>query len=108
MSSFKDLLQQDIDNVFLNDDEFAEKHKINGKLANIIIDDDELMEISSAKNESFQELYKNKKLIKLSESVLGGVPAIGSVIVLDAKRYTVASAMRESGMLTLILEAGRT
>ena len=41
---FKELLRQDVKNVFLNPAEFGEEHTVNGKRMQIIIDDNELTE----------------------------------------------------------------
>lgn len=92
--------------MFLNSNEFAEKHTINGVEADVIFDDEELKELAGNKQQ--EGLYINKKLIKVSETVFGGTPAIGSVIKLDKKQYRVYHASNEEGLLTLILEAYRT
>ena len=103
--NFKELLQQDLRQVFLNSDEFAEKHLINGIEADIVFDDDELSRLAADKQE--EGLYKNKKLIKLSEDVLGGKPKIGTPIDLDGRIYRVYNSFSEDGLLSIILEANR-
>lgn len=109
MLNFKDLLQQDLNNVFLNANEFAEKHTINGIEADIIFDDEELKELAADKQQ--EGLYVNKKLIKISEAkleeIFSGIPAIGSPIKLDRKTYRVFHSSCEDGLATLILEANR-
>lgn len=109
MISFKDLLQQDLNNVFLNSNEFAEKHTINGIEADVIFDDEELKELAANKQQ--EGLYINKKLIKVAEAklgeIFGGIPAIGSPFKLDKKVYRVFHSSCEDGLATLILEANK-
>ena len=40
MTSFREMLQDDVDSVFLNEEEFAEIHEINGKKIKCVIDKD--------------------------------------------------------------------
>ncbi len=42
--SFKEILQQDIKQTFLNPDEFGEEHTVNGKPMVIVTDDLEIIE----------------------------------------------------------------
>jgi len=44
VSAFKEQVANDIYNVFLNLDEFAEEHLIEGKTIPVVIDDDDLTE----------------------------------------------------------------
>lgn len=44
MSDFKDMVQADIKEIFLNFDEFGEIHTINGEEVLIIVDENELTE----------------------------------------------------------------
>ena len=41
--SFKDQIRQDLDAVFLNVDEFAELHRIEGKEIPVVVDNDQLV-----------------------------------------------------------------
>lgn len=42
--SFKDILKNDLENTFFLAEEFAERHTINGKEMDVLLDDYELME----------------------------------------------------------------
>lgn len=44
MSAFRDIIAEDRENVFLNPDEFAEEHLIEGSRINVSWQDDEAME----------------------------------------------------------------
>jgi len=48
--TFKQLLKADVHNIFLNPEEFGERHRVNGKIMVIVLDD---MEIRSADPQSF-------------------------------------------------------
>lgn len=50
MNKFKDFLQQDL-GTFFNLDEFAEPHNIDGRILNIIVDNDRLMHRSKVEYE---------------------------------------------------------
>ena len=43
--SFKDQIRQDLDAVFLNVDEFAELHRIEGKEIPVVVDNDQLVKL---------------------------------------------------------------
>ena len=62
---FKDLLVQDAKNVFLNREEFADTHSINGKPMPVLVDDNEILERDKSKlmNVTITGIYKERKLI---------------------------------------------
>lgn len=50
MSGFKDMVQSDIYNVFLNLEEFAEYWTIEGKCARVVVDTDRLQELQNGQD----------------------------------------------------------
>lgn len=105
--TFKELLEQDVKNVFLNPAEFGELHTVNGKEMVIIIDNNEQIEREKRTNQHTDGIYKNQKLIYVSASDFGPLPKQGVRLVLDKKNYTVMDAISESGIYSITVEAGR-
>ncbi len=102
MSAFKDQLKADIDNTFLNTNEFADLHIINEiEMAATI--DEELEEYENLKDYDYDGLYKVKMIVFVNYNSFGKIPAIKSSIMVDGKKYFVLGASESFGMLNLIL-----
>lgn len=50
MSAFKDMVARDLDAVFLNVDEFAELHMVEGKEIPVVMDDDRLTTLKKGRS----------------------------------------------------------
>ena len=95
--SFKDQLNQDIQTVFINTDEFAEMHSINGTKIGCIVD-------SVDKNESMQYMQGYTvidKSICLQASLLNVIPKTNDVILFDDNFVMVYKVSKLEGMLYL-------
>lgn len=107
--TFKELLAQDIHNVFLNLDEFAEEHQVNGRPMPVQLDENELLERDKSRMGGHQDgLYKTRRLIFVAASDFGARPAIGSLLNLDGHQYKVTDCKDEAGMYSIELEAARS
>ena len=107
--SFRDCIAADIQNVFLNQEEFAEVHTVDGKSMRVILDDDSLLERDAARGGVHTDgLYKNRRLLYLSKTDYGGRPVPGKALNLDGRVWYVVQADEDAGMLTIELEANRT
>ncbi len=104
---FKEILQSDVQNVFMNADEFCDMHMVNGKEMAVQIDSNEQIEREKRLNQHMDGIYKNQKLIYVAASDFGKLPVQGSAIMLDGKRYTVADAISEDGIYSITIEANR-
>ena len=102
MSAFKDQLKADMHNAFLNTEEFADIHTIDGKEMPATIDE-ELEEYENLKNYDFDGLYKIKMVVFVSYEFLGKIPVVKSSITVDNKKLFVVSASESYGMLNLVL-----
>ena len=70
--SFRDCIAADIHQVFLNEDEFAEVHRVDGKPMRVILDDDGLQQRDAARGGvSTDGLYKSRRLLYLSKPTTG-------------------------------------
>lgn len=101
--------------IFLNLDEFAERHTINGKTVDALIDnnalDEKLASARGARSISSSAhtdgLFRAEMLVYVRTADLGGLPRTGSMIRLDGREYRVTEAVEEMGVCSLCLEAIR-
>ena len=105
---FKDIICSDIKNVFLNADEFAYTHTINGKDINAVIDDDIF---EGEANVSFHGQAQEKAAGLYSGGIAAyvsaddmGKPKPGSFMIIDDKRYIVKSVSEQDGMYKINIE----
>lgn len=108
--NFKDVLKEDVYNVFINLDEFGEEHIINGKMAIVVIDDDlsdDTVNINLAgeATRGNSGLYNNQKILYISTEDLPGKPKVNSYMEIDGKRHIVTASSIQSGLYKITLEA---
>lgn len=110
--TFKEQIAKDNRIVFMNQDEFAETHLINGKEIPCTVDNNEL--IDREKRYQYKKslyadgIYLKQLLIYVKAEDFGPLPAIGRVVTFDNKSYIVADAINEDGIYSLCLEANKT
>ncbi len=102
--AFKDIINEDINRVFFNDEEFAETHKWNSQDIVAVIADDELM---SKFGSEFEFLEKGSHLIKSPSSFFTKKPRVGSAINFDGNLYTIDEVHDEAGVYSIYLNATR-
>lgn len=108
MSAFKDLLRADIDNVFMNTDEFAAEHTVNGKKMPVSVDNNELIDRAKKAKSNMDGLYVKSTLIYVKAKDFGPLPKVGAALTLDGNTYRVTDAMNEDGLFSIHLEANRS
>ncbi len=108
MSAFKEMIQNDLKNVFLNPDEFGETHMVDGKEMTIIIDEIELVRREARIKTMAEGLHKKQLLIYVSAEDFGKEPLIGRMLDLDGSYYEVKNVANEAGMYSISLEANRS
>lgn len=107
--TFKDIIKNDIDTTFLNEDEFAEKHVVDGKEMTIIIDNNEMLEREKRYKEQIEKgTYVKQILFYVKAGEFGRLPRIGRLLNLDGKNYIVTDAIREGAMYSISLEANKS
>lgn len=110
--TFKEQIARDNHKVFMNLDEFAETHMVNGKEMAVQIDNNEL--IDREKRYQYKRslygdgVYLKELLIYVRAEDFGKLPAVGRVLTLDGKTYTVSDAIDEDGIFSLCLEANKS
>lgn len=108
MSGFKDMVASDIESVFLNQDEFAEDHNLNGTVCKCILQDVSVMEdlsIDKQMSQSYPGLYGSRLLINCKTTDLPEVPVTDQRFRVDGELYVVESCDNDMGMLTIQLVA---
>lgn len=84
--SFKDCVAADIHGVFLNNQEFASTHTIDGKEMDAVVDDNALLERDAARGGVHSDgIYKVRRLLYVSRDDYGGRPPSGKRLVLDGR-----------------------
>ncbi|MDR0924290.1 MAG: hypothetical protein LBN31_08065 [Hungatella sp.] len=105
MKNFKDLLIEDVNKVFMNDDEFAEKHMIGDREMTIIVDEAEIFERSKKQIEQgrIDGIYTRQIMFYVAKKVFGKMPGIGSILKVDGMNFRVTDAVDEGGMYSITL-----
>lgn len=110
--TFKEQIALDNQNIFMNLDEFAEMHNVNGKKIPVQVDTNEL--IDREKRYQFRHslyadgVFLKEMLIYVKASDFGKLPAVGRMIMFDGKSYTVSDAIDEDGIYSISMEANKT
>lgn len=106
--SFKDQIKADLA-VFLNDQEFADGHTIDGQKMTVLVDENELLERDKSKLGVHTDgLYKSRRLIYVSKDEFGPRPAKGKQLNFDGRIYRVEDCTEEDGMLAIELGVNRS
>jgi len=103
--SFKDQAYADIDNVFLNTDEFAYDVTINGIELKCVPDDDVLSERT---DERAVGTYRGEHLLFVKAADLPGKPSVESRIVFQGEPYFLLGCREDMGMYELRIGSNRT
>ena len=92
MSAFKDFVAADVQNVFINLDEFAEEHEIGHEVVPCILD-----KIITQAHDNQLTIYVEVGLIE--------TPVEGAPLNVDGSLHLVKSVSNEGGVLVIVTEA---
>lgn len=106
--TFKQLLMRDVHQVFLNPEEYGERHRVNGKVMTIVLDDMENVNREKKMKSSMDGLHARQILFYVSSDDFGALPAEGDLLDLDRQRFTVVEATDECGIYAITIEASRS
>ena len=104
---FKDIVKADVHNVFLDLEEFADTHTVNGAEMPVLIDNNEQIEREKRNNQNMDGIFTNQRLIYVAASDFGPQPKQGSILTLDKRTFRVVDAIDEDGVYSITLEANR-
>lgn len=103
--SFKEQIQKDLDAVFLNLDEFAELHHIEGVQIPVVIDDDRLQNL---KQGQILGLVEADMLLMGKKSDFPANLAPGRLLNVDGREMIVANSGCDMGLVEVALNQNRT
>ena len=103
--NFKEQLDKDL-NVFINIDEFAEQHELDGKLLPVVVDGDDFKEFSGIleMENAMRGIFQTTLTVYVKSSDFEK-PDVGSRLTLDDKSYFVTSVSESAGVLKIVLSA---
>ena len=106
MSAFKEMVTEDMDDVFLNPEEFAEEHDLNGTLCNCIVESPTTEErFKKGKDYDGQDaMHGLTAIIHVKKSDIEEMPSEGQSFSLDGSYSLVDSCTEHMGMLTIKLK----
>lgn len=108
--NLREIIQDDLEDVFFDMEEFAERHTVNGKEMRIIFDENELLERKKEgrAGSHFDGAYLATAMLYVKAEEYGPRPKVGSVLVIDEKKvYRIAAAIDEGGVYSIALEANK-
>lgn len=116
MSSFKDIIESDCSDVFLNTQEFSDVHTINGIEFKCQVDDYE--QISREKRYQYNRslhgdgIFLREVMIYVLSSEFykhfNGLPRVGAKLILDGDMYLVSDTQDEYGIISISLGSNET
>nr|DAY60721.1 MAG TPA: Gifsy-2 prophage ATP-binding sugar transporter-like barrel, 4 helix bundle.7A [Caudoviricetes sp.] len=98
--NLKAIIEQDLQNVFFNTNEFAEVHFLDDKEIPIIIDEDE---IQKRRIQAAEGTYVGEKLVLVEAKYFKRKPVEGRSLKLDHKEYFIASCKEVDGIFEITL-----
>lgn len=104
--TFKDFVKQDVENIFVNQNEFAEIHNVGGVDMPVVIDNDLLQE-KKLKNGG-EGLSRCEVLFHAPASNFKSKPSVNKVMRFDNKIYNVFEVTENDGLYTITLERNRS
>lgn len=101
---FKEQINSDLD-IFFNINEFSESHTINGKIVNLIIDNETLKQRN---RKEYDGILQADLLYYVKATDILKRPISGQVQNIDGLMYTVFDVKYDFGVYEVILQAGRS
>ena len=103
--SFKEQLLRDLDAVFLNTDEFAELHRVEGKEIPVVVDSDQLNKL---KRGQILGLIEADMLLMGKETDFPRNLEPGRLLNVDGRELIVVNSGKDMGLAEVALRQNRT
>lgn len=102
--TFKETLTTDLD-TFINMDEFAEEHELNGEMVNCVVQSPTDREIFLQNRDyaGFDGIYGKQTIVHVKKSDLPELPPEQQVFYLDGEIYKVSRVIDDMGMVSIVL-----
>ena len=105
--SFKDQIKQDLSDIFLNLDEFADLHRIEGKEVPVVIDSDIMAKLSKIGDNRIHGMDEADMVIMGKASDLRENLDPGSLLNLDGREVIVVTTTSEMGLVQIAVRQNR-
>lgn len=105
--SFKDQIKQDLSDIFLNLDEFADLHRIEGKEVPVVIDSDIMAKLSKIGDNSIHGMDEADMIIMGKASDLPENLDPGRLLNLDGREVIVVTTTSEMGLVQIAVRQNR-
>lgn len=105
--SFKDQIKQDLSDVFLNLDEFADLHQIEGKEVPVVIDSDIMAKLSKIGDNRIHGMDEADMVIMGKASDLPENLDPGRLLNLDGREVIVVTTTSEMGLVQIAVRQNR-
>lgn len=105
--TFKEQLKRDAHAVFLNTNEFADVHRINGRMMAALIDSSEAAKREKRYVERIDGMYAQTSVLYVAADDYGPLPSQGSRLELDGRPYLIEHAAEEDALYVLTISANR-
>lgn len=105
--SFKDQIKQDLSDVFLNLDEFADLHRIEGKEVPVVIDSDMLEKLSKIGDNRIHGMDEADMVIMGKASDLPENLDPGRLLNLDGREVIIVTTTSEMGLVQIAVRQNR-
>jgi hypothetical protein len=105
--SFKDQIKQDLSDIFLNLDEFADLHRIEGKEVPVVIDSDIMAKLSKISDNRIHGMDEADMVIMGKASDLPENLDPGRLLNLDGREVIVVTTTSEMGLVQIAVRQNR-
>lgn len=105
--SFKDQIKQDLSDIFLNLDEFADLHRIEGKEVPVVIDSDIMAKLSKIGDNRIHGMDEADMVIMGKASDLQENLDPGRLLNLDGREVIVVTTTSEMGLVQIAVRQNR-
>ena len=105
--SFKDQIKQDLSDIFLNLDEFADLHRIEGKEVPVVIDSDIMAKLSKIGDNRIHGMDEADMVIMGKASDLPKNLDPGRLLNLDSREVIVVTTTSEMGLVQIAVRQNR-
>lgn len=105
--SFKDQIKQDLSDIFLNLDEFADLHRIEGKEVPVVIDSDIMAKLSKIGDNRIHGMDEADMVIMGKASNLPENLDPGRLLNLDGREVIVVTTTSEMGLVQIAVRQNR-
>lgn len=105
--SFKNQIKQDLSDIFLNLDEFADLHRIEGKEVPVVIDSDIMAKLSKIGDNRIHGMDEADMVIMGKASDLPENLDPGRLLNLDGREVIVVTTTSEMGLVQIAVRQNR-